>query len=245
MWAVALGVLGAIVGSFLATIAVRWPAGRSVRHGRSACDGCARTLTAHELIPLIAWIAARGRCRTCGTRIDPLHPATEAGCAVIGVAAGLVAPGFAALAGAGFGWLLLLLAVMDVRDFWLPDPLVAALASVGVAGAAIAPPSLGERLIGGAGGFAALWLIAAGYRYWRGREGLGGGDPKLLGAIGLTLGWRLLPAVVLVAGLVGLGWVAVQWLRGRAPAPDDALPLGTLLAVAAYPAWLAMVGLGA
>lgn len=241
----ALGVLGAIVGSFLATIAVRWPEGRGVGRGRSACDGCGRTLRASELIPLLSWMIARGRCAGCGARIDTRHPAIEAGCAVVGAAAGLVAGGASAwaiaAAGAVFGWLLLVLAVMDARDFWLPDPLVAALAATGIASAACAPPLAIDRAIGGAGGFAALWLVGAGYRRWRGRDGLGGGDPKLFGAIGLWLGWRMLPAVLLVAGLVGLGWVAFQHLRGRTLAADDALPLGTLLAIAAYPAWLVMI----
>ncbi|MEG8039524.1 prepilin peptidase [Sphingomonas sp. LR60] len=243
MWVLGLGVLGAVIGSFLATIALRWPQERSVMHGRSACDGCGRTLRSHELIPLLSWLVARGRCRTCGARIDPLHLMIEAGCVGVGIAAALVAPGPAALAGAAFGWLLLLLAVMDARDFWLPDPLVAALALVAAAGAWLAPPALSERVIGGIGGFALLWLVGAGYRRWRGREGLGGGDPKLFGAIGLALGWRMLPAVLLVAGLVGLGWVLVQRLGGRTIAADDSLPLGTLLAIAAYPAWLLMVGM--
>lgn len=245
MWVVALGVLGAIIGSFLATIAIRWPQERSVLHGRSACDGCGRTLRAVELVPLVSWLAARGRCRMCGARIDPLHPLIEAGCAGVGVAAALVASGPVALAGAGFGWLLLVLAVMDARDFWLPDPLVAALALAATAGAWVAPPALSERLIGGVGGFVLLWTIGAGYRRWRGREGLGGGDPKLFGAIGLALGWRMLPAVLLVAGLAGLGWVLFQRMCGRTFAADDALPLGTLLAIAAYPAWLLMIGMQA
>lgn len=245
MWVLGLGVLGAVIGSFLATIALRWPQERSVMHGRSACDGCGRTLRAHELIPLMSWLQARGQCRTCRTRIDPLHPIIEAGCVGVGIAAALVAPGPTALAGAAFGWLLLLLAVMDARDFWLPDPLVAALALVAAAGTWVAPPALEERLIGGVGGFALLWSVGAGYRRWRGREGLGGGDPKLFGAIGLALGWRMLPAVLLVAGLVGLGWVLVQRVRGRTIAADDALPFGTLLAIAAYPAWLLMVGMAA
>ena len=114
-----------------------------------------------------------------------------------------------------------------------------------MAGALVASPAIVDRLIGGAAGFASLWLIAVAYRRARGREGLGGGDPKLFGAIGLALGWRLLPAVLLVAGMAGLGWVAFHHLRGRAMHADDALPLGTLLAIAAYPAWLLMIGMRA
>jgi leader peptidase (prepilin peptidase)/N-methyltransferase len=242
VWAALLGVLGAIAGSFLATIAVRWPQERSVLRGRSACDGCARTLSPRDLVPLLSWVAARGRCRACGARIDPRHPGIEAGCAAIGVASALAAPGPAGLAGALFGWLLLVLAVMDARDFWLPDALVLVLASAGVMASLVAPPGLGERLIGGGAGFVALWLVAAGYRTWRGVDGMGAGDPKLFGAIGLWLGWRMLPSVLLVAGLVGLGWTLWRRVRGDAVARDDMLPLGTLMAIAAYPAWLVMVG---
>ena len=245
-WALALGVAGAIVGSFLAALVVRWPEGRSVMRGRSACDGCARTLEAGELVPLLSAARSRGRCRTCGAAIDPVHWQVEAAAALAGAVAGWVAPGTAGVAGAGFGWLLVALAVLDARHLWLPDPLVALLALGGLAsGLAGIEPVLVDRLIGGVGGFALLWGVAAGYRRWRGREGLGGGDPKLFGAIGLWLGWRLLPAVLVVAGLVGLGVVAVAWARGRRMAADDALPLGTLLAVAAYPAWLLMIGTGA
>ncbi|SEL89452.1 leader peptidase (prepilin peptidase) / N-methyltransferase [Sphingomonas palmae] len=242
--AVILGVAGAIAGSFLSTIVVRWPADRSVLHGRSACDGCGRTLAAWELIPIVSAIAARGRCRSCGARINPRHTAVEIGCAAIGIVSALATPGLAGIAGAVFGWLLLTLAVLDADEFWLPDPLVAALALTGLASANWCQPPLVDRLIGGAGGFALLWLVAAGYRLARGREGLGGGDPKLFGAIGLWLGWRMLPAVLLLAGLIGLGVVLLQIIRGRTVDAQDALPFGTFLGLAAYPAWLVMVILG-
>lgn len=210
--------------------------------GRSACDGCGRTLRAAELVPLLGWAWGRGRCRTCGARIDPRHVAFEIGCVAIGALSAWVAPGMAGAFGAAFGWLLLTLAALDAAELWLPDPLVIALALLGVAGAPFAPPDLGERLIGGAAGFGSLWAIGAGYARLRGREGLGGGDPKLFGAIGLWLGWRVLPLVLLLAALVGLGLVLFKRLRGRAMARDTALPFGAFLAVAAYPAWIAVVG---
>ena len=238
-----LGCAGAIAGSFLSTIIVRWPRDRSVLHGRSACDGCGRTLAPWELVPLLGALTARGRCRNCGHAIDPRHTAIELGCAAIGIVSALVVPGLVAVAGALFGWLLLTLAVLDAEELWLPDPLVLALALTGLVSVCCAAPPLADRLIGGAGGFAALWGVAFGYRRLRRREGLGGGDPKLFGAIGLWLGWRMLPAVLLLAGLVGLGLVLFQHLRGRSIAADDALPFGTFLAIAAYPAWLVMIAL--
>jgi len=93
-------------------------------------------------------------------------------------------------------------------------------------------------------GFASLWLIGFAYFRATGREGLGGADPKLFGAIGLWLGWRLLPTVLLIAAMVGLGLVAVRLLRGVSVERDDAVPFGAYLAVAAYPALLLMVHLG-
>ncbi len=240
-----LALLGAVVGSFVATLVVRWPEGRSILFGRSACDGCGRTLSARDLVPLLSALASRGCCRTCGTRIYPVHWHVELACALVGLSAGLVAanPPQAA-AGSVFGWLLVALAALDWRAFWLPDRLTALVALTGIAaGAAGLAPDLPNRLIGGAAGFASLWLIARGYRLLRGRDGMGGGDPKLFGAIGLWLGWRLLPSVLLLAGLLGLGIVLFGRLTGRPVARNDALPFGTLLAAAAYPAWLVMVGL--
>ncbi|PAX06674.1 prepilin peptidase [Sphingomonas lenta] len=236
-----LALVGAIVGSFLATLVVRWPEGRSVVAGRSACDGCGRPLRAWELVPLVSALGLRGRCAACGRRIDPVHGRVELACSAMGLGAGLVAPWPEAAAGAVFGWLLVALAALDWRHFWLPDRLTGLLALGGLLSAAVAPPGVADRLIGGAAGFGSLWVIAWGYRRFRGREGMGGGDPKLMGAIGLWLGWRLLPGVLVVAGMVGLGVVLFRRWRGEAVAADSALPFGALLAVATYPAWLLMI----
>lgn len=241
-WAGGLALLGAILGSFIATLAIRWPVGRSVVAGRSACDGCGRPLGAWELVPLLSFAVLRGRCATCRHPINRLHPAVEAVAAAIGLAAGLVAPGPEALAGAAFGWLLLALGTVDLLAFWLPDRLTAPLALGGLlAGSLGLEPPLADRAVGGAAGYLSLRLIAWTYRRLRGREGLGGGDAKLLGGIGLWLGWRPLPAVLFCACLVGLGAVLFRMLTGRAVRGGDMVPLGTLLALAAYPGWLLMV----
>lgn len=242
MWAIGLGVLGAIMGSFLATLVVRWPAGRSVARGRSACDACGRTLSAAELVPILSSIVQRGRCRACGAVIGAVHPRVELACVAVGASAGWVAPGWEGLAGAVFGWLLVALAALDLLHFWLPDALTAPLAAGGIASGALGfDPPWADRLIGGGAGFLLLWLVMHGYAKARGRAGMGGGDPKLFAGIGLWLGWRMLPPVLLVACLAGLGLVLGRMLAGRPMARTDALPLGALLAMAAYPAWLVMV----
>ncbi|WP_293877940.1 MULTISPECIES: A24 family peptidase [unclassified Sphingomonas] len=244
VWPLALAVLGTIFGSFIAALVIRWPQGRSVMRGRSACDGCGRPLCAGELVPLLSFAVQHGRCRGCGARIDPWHAGIELAASAIGLAAGIVAPDAGGIAGAVFGWLLLALAALDVIAFWLPDRLTGLLAATGLAaGVAGLDPSLVDRLIGGIAGYASLALIAWGYKAARGHDGMGGGDPKLFGAIGLWLGWRMLPAVLVIASLIGLGVALFAHLTGRGVARDTALPFGALLAVAAYPAWLAMISL--
>lgn len=238
-WPVLLGLLGAVFGSFIATMAIRWPEGRSVAKGRSACDSCGATLTAAELVPVLSYLVQRGRCRRCDGRIAPSHWWTEVAGLAIGAVAGIVAPGIAGVGGAVFGWLLLALAVLDLAAFWLPNVLNAALALAGLA-AGLLPvgPPLSDRLIGGVAGFAMLWLVARGYKALRGRQGLGGGDPKLFGAIGCWIGWQDLPLVLLAASLIGLAAVLGMMARGRRVRATDRLPFGVMLAAGAWAVWL-------
>lgn len=236
VWPVLLGVVGAVLGSFIATVALRWPA--SALGGRSGCDGCGATLRWWELVPLVSWLALRGRCARCGAGIAPLHPAIECMGLAIGAAAGFVAPGVAGAAGAVFGWLLLALAAIDVVAFRLPNALTAALAMVGLASALLLPPSLADRTIGGVAGFASLWTVAAVYRAVRHRDGLGGGDAKLFGAIGLWIGWRALPGVLLAASLSGLVVIVAMMLAGRRLTATDRLPFGAMLALGGFGFWL-------
>jgi leader peptidase (prepilin peptidase)/N-methyltransferase len=239
IWPAGLGLLGLILGSFIATLVVRWPRGESALQGRSKCDGCGRTLGPLDLVPVASFVLLRGRCRACGAAIGRAHLAIELLAAAIGALAGWAAPGLDGVGGALFGWLLLALAALDLAEHWLPDALTATLAAIGLASGLLIDPSMAERLIGGVGGFAALWLIGWGYARLRGREGLGGGDPKLFGAIGLWLGWRLLPFVLLGASLLGLAAVLLLRLAGREIGMQDRVPLGAMLAAAAWLAWLA------
>lgn len=240
-WAVLLGVLGLVFGSFIATMAIRWPAGRAIARGRSGCDSCGKGLRAGELVPVLSYLLQRGRCRGCAAPIAPSHLLTELIGGAIGVAAAVVSPDPAGAAGAVFGWLLLALAALDAAALWLPSALTATLAVTGlVAGLAGFDPPLDQRLIGGAAGFGVLWLVAWGYRRLRGRQGLGGGDPKLFGGIGLWLGWHALPLVLLAACLIGLAGVLGLMMGGKRMTATDRLPFGVMLAAAAFAVWLGM-----
>lgn len=222
--------LGAIVGSFLATLCLRWPEDRSVVHGRSACDGCGRPLRARDLVPLVSGPLGRGKARCCGQAIDALHSRAEWAAALVGglsFALGGLEEG-AALA--LFGWLLLPLALLDARHFWLPDRLVLLLGLAGVAlGGVLGGEALIARLLTGLVAGLTLLLIALAYKKLRGREGLGSGDPKLFAAIGLWLGPQLSVAGLLAAALIGLAEALVRRRK-----MDEAQPLGTLLALGAW-----------
>ena len=241
----ALGlVLGAIVGSFLATLMIRWPRGRSVIAGRSRCDSCGVALGPRDLVPLLSYAALHGRCRRCGNSIDRRHIATELTAASIGLIALVAHPLPLAAITLFLGLWLLLLAALDVEHHWLPDRLTLPLIPLGfvAAWAGFGPP-LDQRLIGAVVGWAVLFLIASAYRRLRGREGMGGGDPKLLAAIGAWVGVLQLPFVLLGAGLLGLAAVLLMRLRGEEVTGASRLPLGALMAVTAWPIWLVVAAL--
>lgn len=231
--------LGLVIGSFAATVVIRMPQGRSAIDGRSACDICGRALGVRDLLPLASWLAARGRCRTCGGAIDPLHPQMELAAMAIGAIAFALLPPAFALAGALFGWALLALAALDLRHFWLPDRIVMPLWATGTA-LAIAGigPGVKASLIGSAVGFGGLYAVGAAYRLLRGRRGLGGGDPKLFGAIGAWVGWAPLPFILIGAAGLGIALILFDRLRGRSVSATTRVAFGALMAAAAWPAWI-------
>lgn len=237
------GVLGAILGSFLGAALVRLPAGRSLLFGRSRCDGCGKALAPGELVPVLSFVALRGSCRSCGRSIDPWHFAAEVGGALAGLwAAAIAADWQTFLLSFVLAMQLLLLGLLDLRHFWLPERLVLLLAVTGVAAAVVrfgwSPLLLSEALAGALLGFAVLWVPAALYRQTRGHEGMGGGDPRLLGALGLWLGPLGVVVTLLGASLAGLVAAAAMALSGRRVEGQTPLPLGSLLALAGWLAWL-------
>lgn len=246
IWRVSAGaILGAIIGSYVATLAIRWPQDQSATSGRSRCDSCGQSLGVFDLIPLIGYLANRGRCRNCQAAIDPIHPLTEIAAALIGALAITIHPNLFGVAGAVLGWALLLLAVLDIRHFWLPDRVTLPLVLVGLGAASLfgAPPLL-SAAIGAIAGYLLLTIINLLYRAMRGRDGLGGGDSKLMAAIGAWLGWEMLPLILLLASTTGLIMVLIFAVRGREISGADRLPFGAFLAFVAWPLWLARDALG-
>lgn len=233
------GLLGLVIGSFLATILIRGPKGESALTGRSRCDACGTVLGARDLVPILSWLVGRGRCRACGAWIDPRHLAMELAAALVGVVAVLAHPLPLALVTAGLGWWLLLLAALDLEAHWLPDLLTLPLIALGLAAAwAGFGPPLAERLWGAGIGWASLEAIRVTYRVSRGRDGMGGGDPKAFAAAGAWVGAWNLPVILLCAGLLGIAAALTMLLRKQAVAATTRMPLGTLLALALWPAWL-------
>ncbi|MGZ8350689.1 MAG: prepilin peptidase [Allosphingosinicella sp.] len=232
-------VLGAILGSFVATVLIRWPQGKSVIAGRSRCDSCGKPLGPRDLVPLLSYAALHGRCRGCGVRIDRRHLGVALSAALVGLVALIAHPLPLAIVSALLGLWLLLIAALDVEHHWLPDRLTLPLIPLGLvaAWAGFGPPLL-DRLLGAALGWGVLVLIAIAYRWLRGREGMGGGDPKLLAALGAWLGAYQLPFLLVGAGVLGLGAALLMRLRGEEVSATSRLPLGALLAVTAWPVWL-------
>jgi len=160
-------------------------------------------------------------------------------CPTLAVWAQLVHPGAAGVLGALLAWQLLLLALLDAEQFWLPLPLTLTLVATGLlAQAASGPDALTTGAIGAAAGWAALTAVALAYRRLRGREGLGGGDAWLLAGGGAWAGWMALPTMLVWAAMGGLAAVAALALAGRPVGRTQHLPFGVALAVGIWLAWL-------
>ena len=225
---------GACIGSFLATVARRWDRGTSAAlGGRSACDQCGSKLGAIELIPVFGRMACRGLCRHCGARIPIDETWIELSAALVGGAAFLAAPPawpWLLLC----GWLLVLLASIDHFHGILPDMLNGALFVGGLLSLWFDPsaPGVADGLLGSAVGLLAFGIIAKAYGMIRGESGLGGGDIKLMGAMGVWVGLLALSWVVLLAASAALV-AALIHSRGRFEA-RRAIHFGPWLAGAGF-----------
>lgn len=228
------GLFGAVFGSFLNVVAFRLPRRESVVKPRSRCTSCGVAIRPYDNVPILSWLVLRGHCRSCGARISPRYPLVEAATALLCAAAVLSHSGTAAIAlSVGLVLVLVPAALIDLEHRIIPNKLTGAGALLALAlGSALDPAGEPTRLIAGAaaGGF----LLAAALAY---PGGMGMGDVKLAGVMGLFLGAAVAPAILiaLLSGvLLGATILARKGVRaGRktAVAFGPFLALGGIVAV--------------
>jgi len=191
------------------------------------------------MVPLVSWLARRGRCACGQVRLPMFYPAVELGALLVAAWAALVVDGWLLVATCALGWTLLALAWIDARHLHLPDaltlPLIpAGLLVIGLIEPAKLLPHALAALTGGLG----FWALAGLYRKLRGREGLGLGDAKLLAAGGAWAGPFGLPGVILAAAVAGLAFALIRRLAGRPLDATTELPFGPHLALGIWLVWL-------
>ncbi len=228
-----------ITGSFLGTVVLRVPEGQSVVQPRSACDSCGHTLGAIDLLPVINWIASRGRCRYCGTSVPAFYPLIEVAAIVVVIWCWIMVPDWARVAGIVLGWALMALVIMDLRGTLMPDRLTLTLLPLGLFAAWLnASAVLIDHLIGSVVGFAIGYAFVTGAKRLGRRPAPAMGEAKLLAAAGAWVAWQGLPMVVaaalLAACLIGL-WGRLTTHR---PYADGRLAAGASIAIGVWLVWL-------
>jgi leader peptidase (prepilin peptidase)/N-methyltransferase len=206
---------------------------------RSACPSCGHRITALENVPVISWLALRGKCSGCGTRISARYPIVEL---FTGLLSGYVAfhfgPSFAALCALIFAWTLIALTFIDADTQLLPDDLTLPLLWMGLLINIVGTfTTLQSAVMGAVLGYLALWSVYWAFKLLTGKEGMGYGDFKLLAALGAWLGWQLLPLIILLSAAVGaiVGLVGIM-IAGRDKGAR--IPFGPYLAAAGFIAML-------
>jgi leader peptidase (prepilin peptidase)/N-methyltransferase len=234
-----LGVLGLVVGSFLNVCIYRLPRGQSVNWPASRCTTCDRSLAWYENIPVVSWLVLRGRCRTCGERISVMYPIVEAITAALFIA-GYFIYGWTPLLAVrlAFTCAMIVLFMIDLQHYLLPNVITVPGIVIGFALSLVLPPGWKASLIGLVAGGGLLFAIAEAWYRFRGIEGLGMGDVKMLAMIGAFLGWKLMLVTLVLSSfagsLIGVGAIALG--RGGM---KSMLPFGTFLAVGALTAAVA------
>jgi len=213
--------LGAIVGSFLNVCIHRLPRGESIVRPGSHCPFCGNSIPARDNIPILSYLALRGRCRSCAARISTRYPLVEAltGLLAVGI---LWRYGWQPVAPLHFAFAaaLVVITFIDVDHQIIPDAISLPGIGVGMTASFLVPgtPTPFDAAVGVLLGGGILYGVAIAYQRWTGIEGMGLGDVKLLAMIGAFLGWRGVPLCLLIASLtgslVGLA-IAVGLRKGR------------------------------
>ena len=253
--ALAAVLFGLLIGSFLNVVIYRIPkmmqresdnyvaqeSGKELPHTdrfnlmvpRSACPHCGHQITAIENIPVVSWLALRGKCRSCKAPISPRYPAIEL---LTGVLSGLMVwqfgSGWTGLATLVFAWALIAMTFIDFDTQLLPDDLTYPLLWLGLLvnlNGMFVP--LHEAVIGAAAGYLVLWGIYWLFKLLTGKEGMGYGDFKLLAALGAWLGWTMLPTIILLSSVVG-AVVGISLIVFTKHGREKPIPFGPYLAAA-------------
>lgn len=222
------GLVGLAIGSFLNVLILRLPERRSVVRPASACPQCGRELAWYHNIPVVSWLALRGRCAFCGAGISVQYPLVE-------IATGAIWAGNVAMYGvsweAGRGIVLLMLllaiAITDLRFYIIPDEL--SLGGTALGGLLALPPgdpTIAQAAIGTVVGGGLLWLVAIVGTWVLKKEAMGGGDIKMMAMLGAFLGWKGALLTIFLGALAGtLVFVPIA-LRS-----DRLVPFGLFLAL--------------
>jgi len=198
-------IIGALLGSFGNVVVYRYLSNESVVFPNSRCPSCRVPISWFDNIPVLSWVLLKGKCRNCRSSISSQYPIVEALTAVLFLGA-YVKHGlsFSALELCLFLWGLVVVSVIDLKSYLLPDIFTLPGVAIGLLLSYFNPErdfldSLSGVLVGG--GF--FWAVSKAYFLIRKEEGLGGGDIKLLAVIGSFLGWESIPFILLVASLSG------------------------------------------
>lgn len=235
--------LGAATGSFLNVAIYRLPRGESVVAPRSHCTSCERIIPWYDNLPVLSWLLLRGRCRGCQAPFSVRYPIVEALTGVLLLGLSLQIGWSIELAFAFyFACSLLVVTYIDLDHRLILDKITLPGIAVGLLYALVAPAEMRwaavqSWAIGTLVGGGILWLVAWGYELATGREGMGGGDIKLLAMIGAFLGWQGVLLSLLLASFIG-SIVGVGWMIARGADSKLAIPFGPFLSLGALVALL-------
>ena len=225
---------GLIVGSYLNVVIYRLPRRMSTVLPRSRCPRCRAPIRPLDNIPVLSYLLLGGRCRRCGVPIHWRYPAIETLNALCWVGCWeRFGPAVETLVAAGFCSLMIVLAMIDLEHFILPDILTLPGIVVGLALQGFLPwATWQEALVGVFTGGGVLLVVAWGWYWWKGIWGMGLGDVKMLAMVGAFLGWRGVVVTLFVSSLGGSLAGVVLILAGRMQMQSK-LPFGVFLALAA------------
>lgn len=198
-------VVGAALGSFLNVCVYRWPRDESVVRPRSRCPGCGSAIAWYDNVPIVSWLALRGRCRECGSRISPRYPLVELAVAVIwGGSALLFGVEYEAARAATFATILLGIALTDAEHYIIPDEFSLGGLVLGLV-LAFLPGGLTivQAAIGAVVGFALLSLVAVLGEWAFKKPAMGGGDIKMMAMIGAFTGLAGVFLAIFLGSLLG------------------------------------------